>query len=568
MTNLYTNPERYVFYDIESSSPYSKSTQILQIALIETDSELNILLDENNQPRETMFYVRMRPDMIPEPGAFLVHKIDPELIGSKKSNLNYVPDGPVLSELEANQKISQIMTRTPNTCIAGYNSIAFDDEVVRHSFYRNMLEPYRHEWANQNHRTDILKAVQIVRMYAENTLIWPIGNDGKPSLKLEMLSKENGLVHEKAHDALSDIYATIHLAKLIKDRKPQIWDKFKNLSDKRHVNRLLESEMLAVTQMFISKDKYSTSLVFPICNDTKNKSKYYALDLTGNISEILSMKNEDILDYMYSKKEDKLKKYPNLNFEIRTITANKLPIISSGIDESSVSFEKICMKIGSNPDIVRSNLNLIRERRNEFFLKVSELFKNEKEYEKDPAYTGLYNEFLDNQEQRTRSNFAIDLSKGADIDCFDFANKCIKNKEKNLTLMIVMKWGSYTGNFTDINKLSPTDSNELILYRNFVHDNLMGNGIGMSLESFKIEVKSLLDSRDLEHKDKVMLEKLRNEVDFMAERFSNLNRILSPQVRLEAETHRNANFYKYEDYNSLFTNKTEPDISQSCGVGL
>ena len=42
------------------------------------------------------------------------------------------------------------------------------------------------------------------------------GEQGRPSFKLEHLTAANGLAHEAAHDALSDVRATMALARLIK----------------------------------------------------------------------------------------------------------------------------------------------------------------------------------------------------------------------------------------------------------------------------------------------------------------------------------------------------------------
>ena len=44
------------------------------------------------------------------------------------------------------------------------------------------------------------------------------------SFKLEHLTKANGLAHEAAHDALSDVRATIALARLIRQKQPRLWD--------------------------------------------------------------------------------------------------------------------------------------------------------------------------------------------------------------------------------------------------------------------------------------------------------------------------------------------------------
>jgi exodeoxyribonuclease-1 len=47
----------------------------------------------------------------------------------------------------------------------GYNSIRFDDEVTRHLFWRNLIDPYAREWQNGCGRWDLLD-VRALRLRA------------------------------------------------------------------------------------------------------------------------------------------------------------------------------------------------------------------------------------------------------------------------------------------------------------------------------------------------------------------------------------------------------------------
>jgi len=580
MSPKFTNPTRYVFYDIESTSPDSSTTQMVQIALIETDGQLNILKDENNKERAHMFYIKMRPDIIPEPGAFLVHKVDPEWVGHYKtkninsdgkripehifSNCKNQPDGPVYNQHEANILIQSIMTRTGNTCIAGYNSEKFDDEVIRHNFYRNMLEPYSHEWANGNHRADIIKAVQIVRMYSEKALKWPIGEDGKVSMKLERLSVENGLVHEKAHDALSDIYATIFLAKLIKDRRPSLWDKFKMLSDKQNVSRLVNSgEVLTLTQMFIPKEKYGTTLALPLFQDNQNKNKYYLIDLLSDIEPILSMDADDLRDYIYSKKVERALKYPDININIRSVSINKSPAINIppskflGEDSNEV-FGRICDRVGTERETFQTNLHFVRNNLYDLKKKISEVYSVERTFDSKPIYSALYDGFFSNKEKDVREDTLkiIDDRRAIhDIDAFEIANNNYANHEKNLLLFIYSKWGAFEKNWNDLHDVSDSTLNELILYCKFCEDNINGTGEGIGIQDFHKEIFSYQEpelSIKLSQNDKDILLGLEHEVKFIKARFDDLNRLLTPAVKLKAQRSRELNPEKFSRYDHLF----------------
>lgn len=599
MHNQLTYPNRYLFYDIESTSAIARSTQIVQIALIETDSHLNVLMDENGKERTHMFYVKMRPDMIADPGAFLVHKVNPDWVGhyltssnglpnqpisdTEFANMPDKPDGLVYTEREANIIIQQIMTRVSNTCIAGYNSDRFDDEVIRHNFYRNMLDPYAHEWANYNHRTDVFKAVQLMRMYAEKSLEWPMGDDDKVSLKLEKLSAANGLVHEKAHDALSDIYATIHLAKLIKDRKPTIWEKFKQLSDKRHVDRLLSSgEVVALTQTFISKDRYGTTLALPVAKDPSNKNKHYLIDLTGDMSPLTDMTTEELREFLFTPKSKRKQPFSEIDFNIRSVSINKSPLVNipptkNAEESKNEALSRICKRIGVNESLVFRNIEFVRQNITEISRKVSAVFSEQKEFEPLPTYSALYDGFFDNSEKSSRE-FLLSISDDSNrvidsVDAFEFASKQANNKDKHLLLTIISKWGHITNPWNERESLSPTDANELIIYERFVRDNLSGKGEGIGLDRFKdilSELKANQDERPLSDFEKHIINGLSKEVSYVTERYASLKRLMTPQFISYANKDREVNSLKYEAFSTLFEKvisvESDPEQSAECNL--
>lgn len=112
----------------------------------------------------------------------------------------------------------------PGTIGVGYNTIRFDDEITRFMFWRNLMDPYAREWQNQCGRWDLLDVVRMAYALRPDGIVWPKKEDGSPSFKLEHLSQANGLAHEAAHDALSDVRATIALARLLRDRQPKLFE--------------------------------------------------------------------------------------------------------------------------------------------------------------------------------------------------------------------------------------------------------------------------------------------------------------------------------------------------------
>lgn len=182
----------YLFYDIESTGLNKCFDQVMQFAAIRTDMDFKEL--ERHE-----FFVKINPDTIPSPGASLVHQIS---IAQANAGL---------SELEAIQKIHQLLN-TPGTISLGYNTLTFDDEFLRFSFWRTLLSPYTHQFANNCGRMDLYPITVLYYLFKPDALEWP-KKDGKPSMKLANISALNKLTEGPAHDALVDVQATVALAK-------------------------------------------------------------------------------------------------------------------------------------------------------------------------------------------------------------------------------------------------------------------------------------------------------------------------------------------------------------------
>lgn len=192
----------YLFYDIETTGLNKCFDQVLQFAAIRTDRHLNeIARDE--------IIIRLNPDVIPAPAAVITHRI----------GVSHFQKG--LSELEGITKIHALLN-TPNTISVGYNSLGFDDEFLRFSFYKNLLSPYTHQYANQCGRMDIYPITLLYYLFKPDLLHWPTQN-GTASFKLENINACNHLFEGPAHNAMVDVEVTLALArKLFQDAA--MWD--------------------------------------------------------------------------------------------------------------------------------------------------------------------------------------------------------------------------------------------------------------------------------------------------------------------------------------------------------
>lgn len=182
----------YLFYDIETTGLNKCFDQVLQFAAIRTDFQLSEL-------ERHFIPIRLNPDVVPSPSAITTHRITLQEIQAGKS------------EIEAICEIHRLLN-TPGTISLGYNTLDFDDEFLRFSFYRNLLPPYTHQYANKCRRMDLYPITVMYYLFKHNAIKWPI-IDGKVTMKLEHLSNLNQLSQGRAHNAMVDVEATLSLAK-------------------------------------------------------------------------------------------------------------------------------------------------------------------------------------------------------------------------------------------------------------------------------------------------------------------------------------------------------------------
>ena len=185
----------FYWYDLESFGQDPRRTRIAQFAGLRTDEDLNPI----GEP--LVLYCKPAHDLLPSPEATLVTGITPQ---------QALRDGVCEAEL-----IGRVLDEfaVPQTCVTGYNSLRFDDEFIRCTLYRNFHDPYEREWRGGNSRWDLLDMLRLAYALRPEGMVWPTREDGAPSFKLTHLSAANGIGHEHAHEALSDVQALIGLAK-------------------------------------------------------------------------------------------------------------------------------------------------------------------------------------------------------------------------------------------------------------------------------------------------------------------------------------------------------------------
>ncbi|MGD8416030.1 MAG: exodeoxyribonuclease I [Pseudomonadales bacterium] len=273
------------WYDLETSGTEVRWDRIVQFAGFRTDLDLNPVGDEY------CAYVVLPDDVLPDPQATLVTGITPDLTRREG-----------LSEFEVLDRVRQLFS-VPGTCVAGFNSLRFDDEFIRYGFYRMMMDPYAREWQNDNSRWDIIDLVRATGALRRDGIVWPSNEEGLPTYRLEDMTRANGLDHGQAHDALSDVRATVAVARMIRDAQPRLYEYYFNLRRKKSVKKLLEpygARMLVHVSGMYPRERYCTAPVVSLCRHPTNSNSVIVVDLGQDVEPLLRLSEEEIREKLFT----------------------------------------------------------------------------------------------------------------------------------------------------------------------------------------------------------------------------------------------------------------------------
>ncbi|NRP58557.1 exodeoxyribonuclease I [Marinobacterium sp. xm-d-564] len=303
--------ETFFWHDYETSGTDPQRDRPMQFAGIRTDADLNIIEDP------VMIYARPADDMLPHPMACLITGITPQIALEKG-----------VSEAEFIARIHAELAR-PGTCGVGYNSIRFDDEVTRNTLYRNFYDPYAREWQNGCSRWDIIDMLRLTRALRPDGIVWPSYEDGTPSLRLEDLTKANGIEHGSAHDALSDVYATIAMAKLVKERQPKLFDYVIRHRSKLAIQKLIDPQSMKPVLHVSSRypvEQGNMAVVAPIAVHPTNKNASIVWDLRHDPAPLFELTAEQIKQNLYLPRDQRDENTPKL--ALKLLHANRCPIVA------------------------------------------------------------------------------------------------------------------------------------------------------------------------------------------------------------------------------------------------
>lgn len=441
----------FFFYDLETSGLNAREDRVMQFAGQRTDMDLNPIGEPVN------ILVKMTEDALPSPGAIMVTKITPQ---------DTLRDG--IAEAEFVKYVAEEIF-VPNTIAVGYNTVRFDDEFMRVTLWRNFYDPYEWEWKDGRSRWDILDVVRLTRALRPEGINWPFREDGVPTNRLELITKLNGVAHEHAHDALSDVYATIAVAKLIKEKQPKLFDFLFKMRDKKEIKKYVN---LDNKQPFVyasgryGNDFNKTTIAFPLTSGRNGNVLVY--DLRYNLEEI-----------------DPEKTFP----VVKELCFNKCPAVAP---VSVLSEGDGWKKIGLDEKTVRRNLEILLKHP-EFAEKMRSDMENRPEF--PPAVepeAALYDGFLgDTDRIKVAAVRNADANKLADFHP-DFHDPRLpelllhykgRNYPQSLSENEAVEWEKYRR--ARLERLAPKFLKEL--EENYHKDEYVGEELKLYFENILVE---------------------------------------------------------------------------------
>jgi exodeoxyribonuclease-1 len=313
----------FFFYDLETSGFNPREARIMQFAGQRTDLQLKPIGEPHN------YLIRLSDDVLPDPDAVFITGITPQ---------KTLSDG--IHEAEF-LKIFQEEIATPDTIFVGFNTIRFDDEFMRFLHYRNFYDPYEWQWQTGRSKWDLLDVVRLTRALRPDGIEWPLDPKGNPTNRLGLLTSLNRLEHENAHDALSDVYATIAVARMIRGKQPKLFDFLLGIRGKNDVSKLvMRGEPFVYTSGKYASEFEKTTVVGVLAEHPQGRGAL-VFDLRYDPEPFLKLDPSALAEAWRKRKDE-----PGARLPVKTLQYNRCPAVAplSVLDKASQERLKLSPK--------------------------------------------------------------------------------------------------------------------------------------------------------------------------------------------------------------------------------
>lgn len=370
--------QTFFFYDLETSGLNAREDRIMQFAGRRTSMDLTPIGEPYNM------LVALSDDTLPNPDALMVTGITPQ---------KTVDEG--YSEVQFARILNDEIF-TPDTIVVGFNNIRFDDEFIRHLLWRNFYDPYEWCWKDGRSRWDMLDVVRMTRALRPEGISWPLDDAGEPTNRLELITRENGIAHKNAHDAMSDVDALIDVTKLIRDKQPQLFEYLLKMRDKKEVVKLVnvdDKKPFVYSSGRYDKEFAKTTAAFPLATGRNGNVVVY--DLRYDPTPFIDLSESELAHKVYASWQERQAE-DFVKLPAKELQPNRCPAVAPlGVLAHSGGWAKISL----DAETIAKHQKILLAHP-EFAEKLRTIFENKPEFTRSPdPEAQLYDGFLNDRDR-------------------------------------------------------------------------------------------------------------------------------------------------------------------------
>jgi exodeoxyribonuclease I len=329
-----------IVYDFETSDRVRDFAQILQSGLIIIDNEFEILSEFN-------FRARRQPWVIPNPESIL-------LTGISIDQLENEP----MTVFEMMVMLNEILNKTGGEDIrGGYNNVSFDEPLRDVHLEQNLLDGHLArdpESGLPMHAPvlDLMRGIHACFIHRPGLLqLEEKTQKGNVSLTLGDVARQNAvdLKEEDAHEALGDCRGVIGLARLIRNKDPELWEHLLTLTNQQNIRSFIERQNYFCRSQVIGGNPKNQMLA-PILSGQDPDVTHIAFDLFYDPADHLNKSVVELAAHM--KQQVGTKKNPFVTLKI-----DSLPLVLPEhlVAESAYPAGLVKDTVAVRADLIKSN---------------------------------------------------------------------------------------------------------------------------------------------------------------------------------------------------------------------
>ena len=470
--------DSFYFYDLETTGRDPRWHRIVQFAGIRTDGNFEPLGAPDS------WIARPDDDVVPEPEALRVTGLAPADWAQG------------IDERALFRRIDATLSK-PGTCVAGYNSLRFDDEFVRYGLWRTLRDPYAREWKSGNSRWDLIDLARMAAALRPDGMAWPEIEDRR-SFRLEDLARANEIEQVRAHDATSDVLATLGLARALKTAQPRLVEFYLRMRDKRRAADLLQP-LLGEPCIHVSGrypgTQHHLAIVVAVAFHPVNRNAIIVADLSQDPGGWCEASADELREVLFAPRHalgDRVRP------PLKEVHVNKVPALAP----FSVLRPEDALRLQLDLDRVRTHLEALRAC-SDLPIRIQAVFDRPPRAPSADVAGALYDGFLADGDRR-----ALGEIRDADVDVLAHPPPLDDPRARELA-------------FEHFARSHPEalDAGERARFARRVRDRLENGRPGMeSLPSVRARLTEALDGA-LTADDRRIFEGLRDHLDAVAARW-------------------------------------------------